>query len=68
MIPNPFLLSATSSGITRMRGGDPEIDQLVKLLDIVLPACAGVIPTLERWFYPARSITRMRGGDPIGRS
>ena len=64
MIPDGLTASAKNVGITRMRGGDPELVTVMGDDGPVLPACAGVILGYHFISSCFWSITRMRGGDP----
>ena len=48
-----------------MCGGDPEEQALRPVLDIVFPACAGVILTKIKAYISGPSVPRMCGGDPL---
>ncbi len=47
-----------------MRGDDPATISKIRMSDMVLPACAGMIPNLFELLITQSSAPRMRGDDP----
>ena len=51
-------------GLPRMRGGGPKGYVDVVKADVVFPACAGVVLTVEEECIHEAGLPRMRGGGP----
>ena len=64
MIPGAWMAAQAATGAPRMRGDDPANADFALLVVHVLPACAGMIPMMEKSTGRLSSAPRMRGDDP----